>query len=75
MKDRRQGFWIQFYNRNTRLVLTLVSKQWLGFFIATWLVWNKAITPEVWAVAFGCVIAANVVQKKLINENPAGPGE
>lgn len=57
-------FWRKFLFRNKRLILTLISKQWLGFFIATWLIWNECITPEVWAVAFGIVVGANVIQKK-----------
>jgi hypothetical protein len=46
-----------------RLILTLISKQWLVFFIGTWLLWNKCITPEVWVVLASVVIGVNVYQK------------
>ena len=72
MEDQHKGFWTQFYNRTTRLILTLISKQWLGFFIATALLVYKCITPEVWVVAFGAVVISNVAQKKMgvINGKP-----
>ncbi len=57
------GFWAQFHKRNTRLILTLVSKQWLVFFIGTALLWFKCITAEVWVVLASVVIGANVFQK------------
>lgn len=60
-----KAFWIKFLDRNERLILTLVSKQWLGFFIATGLLVAGCITPEVWVVAFGAVVVSNVVQKQL----------
>jgi hypothetical protein len=66
------NFWSQFRNRNARLILTLISKQWLVFFIGTWLLWNKCITPEVWVVLAGVVIGANVFQKwQGVQSDPA----
>ena len=58
-------FWQALIARSQRLILTLISKQWLGFFIATALLVYKCITPEVWVVAFGAVVVSNVVQKKV----------
>jgi O-antigen/teichoic acid export membrane protein len=63
MEERRQGFWNQFINRNQRLILTLVSKQWLGFGIATGLLMGKYLSDQVWVLAFGIAVGANVFQK------------
>lgn len=62
-EDRRQGFWNKFLDRNQRLILTLVSKQWLGFGISTGLLMGKYISDQVWVLAFGVVVGANVFQK------------
>lgn len=50
-------------NRIERLIITVISKQWLVFLIGTILLWNKCITPEVWVVLAGIVIGSNVAQK------------
>lgn len=55
----------QFADRNQRLILTLVSKQWLVFFMATALLLMNYIPAEVWAFQASFIIGANVFQKKL----------
>ena len=65
MDNNRVGFWRQFYNRNCRLLLTLVSKQWLVFFIGTGLLIRQLVTAEVWLILAGIVIGVNVAQKHL----------
>lgn len=57
------SFWKQFVDRNERLVLTLISKQWLVFFIGTALLYMKLITSEVWMFLACYVIGVNVFQK------------
>ena len=57
------NFWPRFIDRNERLILTLVSKQWLVFFIATALLVKKLIPAEVWAFQASFIIGANVLQK------------
>lgn len=49
--------------RNERLILTLISKQWLVFFLGTWLLVRGFITAEVWFMLSGVVIGVNVFQK------------
>jgi hypothetical protein len=50
-------------DRNERLILTLISKQWLVFFMATVLLIFKYIPSEVWAFQASFIIGANVLQK------------
>ena len=57
------NFWSQFKERNARLILTLISKQWLVFFIGTGLLITKFITAEVWTFLACYVIGTNVFQK------------
>ena len=57
------NFWEKFKNRNQRLALTLISKNWLGFFIATALLVGGYITDQVWLIAFGIAVGVNVFQK------------
>lgn len=57
-------FWDDIVLRTERLILTLISKQWLVFFIATALLVCKFIPAEVWAFQASFIIGANVLQKK-----------
>lgn len=68
------SFYKDFRDRNQRLILTMISKQWLGFYIATILLWYKTITPEVWASSFLIVVSSDVVQK-LNNVGQATPSQ
>jgi hypothetical protein len=49
--------------RFQRLTLTLVSKQWVVFFLGTYLLMNKFIADQVWFMLAGVVIGVNVFQK------------
>lgn len=50
-------------NRSQRLIITLISKQWLVFFLGTYLLVHTFITAEVWFMLAGVVIGVNVFQK------------
>ena len=64
-------FWHKFFDRLARLIHTLISKQWLGFGVATWLLREKSITDQVWVLAFGIAVGANVFQKVRGLDNAA----
>lgn len=49
--------------RIDRLILTLLSKQWLVFGLGTYLLIGGFITAEVWFMLAGVVIGVNVFQK------------
>ena len=49
--------------RSTRLILTVISKNWLVFALGTGLLCKKLITAEVWLVLASVVIGVNVLQK------------
>lgn len=53
----------KFMQRNERLILTLISKQWLVFFLGTVLLIRNYINAEVWLMLASVVIGANVFQK------------
>lgn len=57
------NFWTKFVQRNQRLILTIISKQWLVFFLGTALLVKGYITAEVWFMLAGVVIGVNVFQK------------
>lgn len=61
--DNSMIFLKQLWQRIERLILTLISKQWLVFFMGTWLLLNKCITPDVWVVLASVVIGVNLFQK------------
>ncbi len=64
------------YDRICRLILTIISKQWLVFFIGTVLLTRSLITAEVWVFLASVVIGANVFQKHLFRgEENAGEKE
>ena len=62
----------QFKERNERLILTLISKQWLVFFIGTALLIFKYVTAEVWVFLASFCIGAGIFQKVTgtTNGNP-----
>lgn len=69
------NFWDKFKDRNKRLILTLISKQWVVFFIATILLVLGYIPAEVWAFQASFIIGANVAQKKFGMEPKTYPND
>lgn len=67
------NFRIKFNDRCHRLILTLISKKWVGFFMATWLLIHKFIPAEIWVIAFGIAVGGDITQKKLIGAPNADP--
>lgn len=57
--------------RIKRLVLTVISKQWVVFVLGTHLLVKGYITAEVWFMLAGVVIGVNVFQKLKGIENNA----
>ena len=64
-------FWNKLVDRFQRLCLTIVSKQWVVFGIATALLIYGFIGAEVWSFQACFIIGANVFQKyKGVGDTP-----
>ena len=63
LRGRGMNFLSQFIARNQRLILTLISKQWVVFFLGTVLLVRGFVTAEVWLMLASVVIGVNVFQK------------
>lgn len=57
------GFCSKFAQRNERLVLTLISKKWLVFWIATALLVTGYIGEQTWAAYAAFAVGAEVLQR------------
>lgn len=59
-------FRVKFNDRCHRLILTVISKKWVGLMLATYLLTHKYISGEIWIGAFLIAVGGDIAQKKFI---------